>query len=225
MCGRFTLSHPQALPAVFAPAGLPAPDVETLFPTPRYNIAPGQAMPALCLGVGPGLEWRPLVWGLVPSWAKEKEGRKPRPLVNARAETAPALPSFRGPFRRRRCLVPADGFFEWKARAGGKQPYLFRLRSGGGFALAGLWDEWRGVEGFCLLTTGPNELVRPVHDRMPVILVGEVLTSWLDPTRHAEDLGPLLAPFPAGEMAAVPVSPRVNSPRNDDPGCVEPTAA
>ena len=174
-----------------------------------------------------------LRWGLIPAWAKEPNiGYK---LINARAETAHEKPSFRAAFRARRCLIPADGFYEW-ARAGkgkAKQPWLFGMKGGGGFAFAGLWESWRVREGLALtgslaeldpgdtletctiLTTEANETVAPVHPRMPVILPPEALDPWL--TGEAVPL----AHYPAKAMTAHPVSTLVNKPANDDERCVE----
>lgn len=198
---------------------------------PRYNIAPSQSVPVVRFEAE--RDCRVLVahrWGLIPSWAKDsKIGYR---MINARSETAASKPAFRKPFRERRCLVVADGFYEW-ARAGtAKQPWYFRLRSGESFAFAGLWDRWVStetgevVDSCTILTTSANDLVRPVHERMPVILPPERYDLWLDP--EVEDtsmLEPLLAPYPAREMAAHPVSTRVNNPRNDEPACVEPVEA
>lgn len=169
-----------------------------------------------------------LRWGLVPYWAKEATGGAR--AINARSETAATRPTFREPLRRRRCLVLADGFFEWRKEAGGRAPFLFRLADGEPFAFAGLWDRWRdpeagALETFTVLTTRPNERVAAVHDRMPVILAREELSSWLEPREQTpEALEPMLDPYPAEAMVAWPVSPRVNDPRIDEPACVAPVA-
>jgi putative SOS response-associated peptidase YedK len=147
-------------------------------------------------------------------------------MINARAETAADKPAFRDAFRSKRCLVPADGFFEWRAAPDGKQPYLVRLKSGAPFAIAGLWAAWRPddgpkLESCALLTTEPNELMRPIHDRMPVLLPHESWDPWLDPAvSDVERLRALLRPAPADTMEAIPVSRRVNDPRNDDAACL-----
>jgi putative SOS response-associated peptidase YedK len=220
MCGRFTLSvPPHAVAELF---GLPEPP--DLFP--RYNIAPTQQVAA----VRDGEEGRTLSmlrWGLIPSWSGPDGGKAL--LLNARSESVAAKPSFRGAFRKRRCLVPADGFFEWLPVGGRKQPYLFRLWDGGPFAFAGLWDRWEGPNGplssCAVITAGANELVGRVHDRMPVILGPADFGRWLDPqSQDAEALLPLLKPYPADRMAAVAVNPCVNSARYDGPDCVEPAA-
>jgi putative SOS response-associated peptidase YedK len=166
-----------------------------------------------------------LRWGLVPSWADDPAvGNR---LINARAETVASKPSFRAAFRQRRCLVPADGFYEWQKQAGKKQPFYIHLRGGGPFAFAGLWERWQGadepIESFTIVTTEANELVRSLHERMPVILPREAYKHWLDPAyAKLEELQALLRPYPAEEMAAFPVSTRVNSPRVDDAACIVP---
>jgi len=162
----------------------------------------------------------------VPPWADDPAiGNR---LINARAETAAAKPSFRAALRRRRCLVPADGFYEWKREAGGKQPYLIRFEDGRPFALGGLWETWRnpsgeGIESFTILTTEPNEVVAPLHDRMPVIVPPEAFALWLDPAvGDPTAIAPLLAPPPADGMVARPASRLVNDPGNDVPECILP---
>lgn len=164
-------------------------------------------------------------WGLIPRWAKDASiGNR---LINARAETAAEKPSFREAFRRRRCLIPADGFYEWKKEADGKQPWLIRRMEGKGFAFGGLWERWNGPEGpvesFTILTTSPNATVGPLHDRMPVIVAPAAFDLWLDP----EVDGPLLLenilrPAPDDLLEAHPVSRLVNSPANDEPACIAP---
>ena len=221
MCGRFTLTDPdQDLAVQFN-----LPDIPAL--EPRYNIAPTQQVAAVRVAAeGAVRELALLRWGLVPFWAKDPDiGAR---LINARAETVAEKPAFRDAFKRRRCLVVADGFYEWQKQEGRKQPFYIRLREGRPFAFAGLWERWRGpdesiVESCTLLTTGPNELMEPLHNRMPVILRPQDYTLWLDPgVQRADLLQPLLVPYPAEEMHAYPVSRRVNSPDNDDPQCIEP---
>ena len=223
MCGRFTLTDPDADIAV--QFGLPEiPDTP-----PRYNIAPTQPVAAVRLKAGD--ETRELVmlhWGLIPFWAKDpKIGAR---MINARSETAAQKPSFRAAFRRRRCLVIADGFYEWQKQNGGKQPFFIHLQDGRPFAFAGLWEHWEGsdaseIESCTLLTTEPNDLLRPVHNRMPVILNPTDYELWLDPEVQQPDrIQPLLRPFPAHEMDAYPVSRFVNRPANDSPRCIEPLA-
>jgi putative SOS response-associated peptidase YedK len=218
MCGRYTLATPGA--EVAGAFGLDAvPDLP-----PRYNIAPTQPVAAVRAGAG-GRELVLLRWGLVPSWAGDLSiGQR---LLNARAETLTEKPAFRSAFARRRCLVPADGFYEWAAAAGKKQPIHFRLRSGGVFALAGLWERWQPpggavVESCSIVTTEANELVRPVHERMPAILDPALFEAWLDPGRDGKGLLDWLRPLPAEKMAAVPVSRYVSNARNEGPACLAP---
>jgi putative SOS response-associated peptidase YedK len=150
-------------------------------------------------------------------------------MINARAETAAEKPSFRSAFRKRRCLVLADGFYEWQKAGGKKQPYLFRLAGGEPFAFAGLWEHWgkdgKGIDSCTILTTDPNGLVKPLHDRMPVILSPRDFDLWLDPkVEKGPELQALLRPYPAETMTAYPVGLRVNSPRSNDAACVAPLA-
>ena len=222
MCGRYTLTaRREAVAAAF--------DLDDFFDLPpRYNIAPTQWVPAVRLDPeGGGREVSAFKWGLIPPWVDEPGiGNR---LINARAETVAERPAFRSAFRRRRCLVVADGFYEW-AREYGKSPYYFRLRDGGPFAFAGLWERWeRGeepVESCTLITTEANGVVAPVHGRMPVILKPEDYARWLDPgERRPAALAGLLVPIPEDRMVAHPVSKRVNNPRNEGPGCIEPSPA
>ena len=214
MCGRFTLAAPAE--QVAAQFQLPAtPELSA-----RYNIAPTQQVLGVRAADG-GREATFFRWGLVPSWAKDLSvGSR---MINARAETVAEKPSFRAALRQRRCLIPADGFYEWQAREGGKQPYHITMADGGLFAMAGLYERWKSPEGSWLesctiLTTEANELMRSLHDRMPVILPPEHYDLWLDPGLH--DAGPLealLVPYPAEQMAAAPVSRGVNHVGNDGP--------
>ena len=222
MCGRFTLStDPEDLARAFGVVDLPQL-------SPRYNVAPSQPVAAVRVVVEDGVgqrQVRLLRWGLVPSWAKDlRVGNR---MINARSETAAGKPAFRRAFRSRRCLVLADGFYEWRRRGKERQPHYVTMKDDRPFAFAGLWERWINpedgevVDSCTLLTCGPNELVEPVHDRMPVILATADHDLWLDPKQDdAEVLQPLLRPFPAGEMTVRRVSERVNSPRNDDPSCV-----
>ncbi len=221
MCGRFTLlSPPEVLQQTFD-----LPEVPDL--VPRYNIAPTQQVAAVRLAPPGTRELVRLRWGLVPSWADSPSvGVR---MLNARSETVADKPSFRAALCRRRCLIPADGFFEWLNSNGRKQPYYFRLRSGKPFAFAGLWEHWQRdgevIDSCTILTTEANELVKPVHDRMPVILPPDAYPLWLDPAvQRSEALQSLLQPFRAEEMITGPVSMRVNSPRNDDRECVQSVA-
>jgi putative SOS response-associated peptidase YedK len=191
---------------------------------PRYNIAPSQEVPAVRQSGG-GRELALLRWGLIPHWAKdEKIGYR---MINARAETVAEKPSFRTAFRRRRCLIPATGFFEWKPVQGGKQPYNIRIGDGKLFAFAGLWERWEGQGGriveSCTIVTDANEVLRPIHDRMPVILDPADYGAWLDPELHdPERLKPLLRPCPPEWIKYYLVGHRVGNPVNDDPKCKKP---
>ncbi len=221
MCGRFTLASPDESLAELLDLDAP-PALK-----PRYNIAPTQPVAVL----RPPPEGAPraielLRWGLVPSWSKDETiGNR---MINARSETVADKPAFRSAFRRRRCLVLADGFYEWQRREGGKQPYHIRLADGGPFAFAGLWEHWQSPDGSDLetctiLTTTPNSLLAEVHNRMPVIVDRDDYALWLDSqVEDAKRLHPLLQPYPADRMVAVPVTRHVNSPRNDDRACLEP---
>ncbi len=221
MCGRFTLTDPDANLAV----QFNLPELPDL--APRYNIAPTQPVAAVRLDNRSGSrELAMLRWGLIPFWAKDPAiGSK---LINARSETAAEKPAFRAAFRKRRCLVLADGFYEWQKQDGVKQPFYIRLRGGQPYAFAGLWEFWKGpdgeaVETCTLLTTQPNDLVREVHNRMPVILRPADYDLWLNPgVEEVEVLQGILGAYPAGEMEAYAISRRVNSPDNDDPRLIEP---
>jgi putative SOS response-associated peptidase YedK len=193
--------------------------------TLRYNIAPTQEIAAVRITPDSGQrELAMLKWGLVPAWADDpKTGAH---WINARCETAAEKPAFRSAFRQRRCLVPADGFFEWRTEGKRKLPHYITLADGGLFAMAGLWERWhregQTIESCTILTTDANDLVRPLHDRMPVILPPEFYDHWLDPRVHdPEELKSLLRCFPAERMAVLPVDPAVNSPANDDPRCIQ----
>jgi putative SOS response-associated peptidase YedK len=221
MCGRFTLTaSAQSVQSLFPLLDL-AEELE-----PRYNVAPTQPVLAVRAGAAGQQELVALRWGLVPAWAADLSGGSR--LINARSETAASKPAFRSAFRQRRCLILADGFYEWAPQTGGrKQPYYFRLRDGLPFAFAGLWEHWaRGgpaVESCALLTTEANDLVRPLHERMPVILPRECFGRWLDPDCKAvPELEALLRPYPAEAMTGYPVSARVNNPRNEGPLCAAP---
>ena len=219
MCGRFYLDVPAD--ELMSHFGLElAPALE-----PRYNIAPSQSVPVILNGAR-GRELRMLRWGLIPFWAKdEKIGYR---TINARAETVDSKPAFRAAFRHRRCLIPASGFYEWQVGADGKQPYCIHPRQRPLFAFAGLYEHWQDgtgkvVDSCTILVTQANDRIQPVHDRMPVILSAEHYPAWLDPqTKDPALLKPLLKSAPAEEIALYPVSKRVNSPRNDDVGCIAP---
>jgi putative SOS response-associated peptidase YedK len=204
------------------------------FDRPRFNVAPAQTI-AVVREVKAGRALAGLKWGLVPRWAKDpgRPGMQGAPPpINARAETADARPTFRDAMARRRCLVPADGFYEWKrldASGKAKRPYFVAMADGGNFAIAGIWERWEGPEGVletcALLTTTPNELMATIHDRMPCIVPAERWDAWLDPGRKdGAAAKELLGPLPGGLLVATPVSSRVNSPKNDDPSLLEPVA-
>jgi len=223
MCGRYTLTVDASVLAELF-------DLEPLTELqPRYNIAPTQTVPIVRLDRHQNREWAMARWGLVPSWAKEVStgGR----LINARAETVAEKPSFRAAFKSRRCLVPADGFYEWTKVSGGKQPHHIRFAHRGPFAFAGLWERWTHddadpVESCTILTTEANELMVPLHHRMPVILPVQQYGVWLEGDPRKPDITEtLLVPYPSEGMEAVPVSTVVNSVANDDPRCLDPIGA
>ena len=215
MCARYSLITPVV--EIVRLFNLP---LDTAPRAPRYNIAPTQQVPVVVSAPG-GRALRDLRWGLIPFWAKDAS----KPMINARSETAAEKPTFRGSMRHRRCLVPADGFYEWQGPAGKKQPFLFSPPGGGPLAFAGLWERWTGSDGapldtFAILTTAANAVVAPVHDRMPVILPPDAWAAWLDPaTTDAAALRPLLVPAPDELLTARPLSKHVSSVRNDDPAC------
>ena len=220
MCGRYTLASPtERLAEEF---GVDASSIEL---APNYNVAPTQKVAAV-LEEGGQRRLEVLRWGLIPPWADDP-GIGSR-MINARSETAPGKPSFRRAFRERRCLIPADGFYEWQRTNGAKQPYYIHMEDGRPFAFAGLWESWSKGEGeirtCTILTTGANALVGEVHDRMPVILAHDAYDVWLDPASERDELTGLLAPYPEDEMETYPVSRFVNSPSNNDPRCIEPAA-
>lgn len=171
-------------------------------------------------------EFQRLRWGLIPSWAKDPAIASK--LINARAETLAEKPSFRSAFKQRRCLVVADGFFEWQKQQGKKQPFYFRLQHSQPFGFAGLWEKWRTPAGeeitsCTIVTTAANELLQPIHDRMPVILAPQDYDLWLDPQEQKpQALQHLLSPYPASQMTAYPVSTLVNSPKHNNPECIIP---
>jgi putative SOS response-associated peptidase YedK len=216
MCGRFTLAQsPEAVARAFGLDAVPN------FP-PRYNIAPSQPVGVIVCGQNASKpEFQLMGWGLIPSWAKDPSiGAK---LINARSETVTEKPSFRAAFKYRRCLIPADGFYEWqKTQGGAKQPFYFSMAGNAVFAFAGLWESWNDIETCTILTTSANGLLQPIHDRMPVILSSEDYVRWLDPnSQGGQVMLDLLRSFPDEPMQAIPVSTRVNSAKNDDALCIE----
>jgi putative SOS response-associated peptidase YedK len=221
MCGRFALTAtPEEIAQQF---DLNA--VSSL--APRFNIAPSQPVAAVRLNRDTGQrEFVHFHWGLIPAWAKDPSiGYK---MINARSETVAEKPSFRNALKYRRCLVPVSGFYEWQKVGKGKQPHFIHLVEQPLFAVAGLWEHWQSADGSeiescTLLTTAANEMMRPLHDRMPVILQPDDYALWLDPQEtKADQLLPLLRPFPSERMTAYPVSTIVNSPFNEIPACIEP---
>jgi putative SOS response-associated peptidase YedK len=218
MCGRFAQrTDPKGLAKSFKVAEVPGVE-------PRYNIAPTQEV----LGVyasGDGREMTSYKWGLIPSWAKDTSmGAR---LINARSETVQEKPAFREAFKKRRCIIPADGFYEWQRTDGKKQPFFFRMRDESPFGFAGLWERWEGeggqvINSCAILTTEANEVLRPVHDRMPVILQSDDYELWLDEDMRKLDLvKEMLRPYPAKEMVGYSVSTLINSPRNQGAELIE----
>jgi len=220
MCGRFTLrSSPKAVAEVF---GLAEPP----HLSPHFNIFPSQSVAAVRQQPETHRKELSLLhWGLIPSWAEDPSiGNR---MANARSETAATKPSFRRAFKSRRCLVVADGFYEWQKTDGKKQPYFIRLKNDHPFGLAGLWEGWdkqgEPIESCTILTTEANKLMMPIHDRMPVIIPPDQFDLWLDPAVHDEKvLSGMLRPFNSSDMIAYPISTLVNSPKNDVAACIEP---
>jgi putative SOS response-associated peptidase YedK len=213
MCGRF-VRHTK--PSVYATLF----EVDPVPGGPSYNIAPTQPVAAVRVQ-DRHRECVLMRWGLVPSWSKDG-----KPFINARGETVATKPTFRGPFKRRHCLILADGYYEWKPTGGKvKQPYYYHLRDDQAFAFAGLWDQWTGPEGpietCAIITTEANDLAKAVHDRMPVILNAETGAAWLDPQADTAELQKLLRPYAGGDLDAYPVSTRVNSPRHQGPELIQ----
>ena len=225
MCGRYTLRTPLTVLARHFQfeLGESLPDFGPLF-----NIAPTTDVAAVRSGADGRRELAFLHWGLVPSWAKD--AKLAYSTINARADTVATKPAFRAAFKKRRCLVLADGFYEWLRQGKTKLPYLYEVDGGQPFALAGLWESWRGPDGgtgpplesCSLITTEANELCGEIHDRMPVILDSADYDRWLDPqVQDSVELAALLTPFPSERMTARPVSTFVNNVRNQGPQCVE----
>jgi putative SOS response-associated peptidase YedK len=222
MCSRYSLTSPhEAVRAYFRYAN------DAVFP-PRYNIAPSQPV-AIVRNAPSGERELALVrWGLIPSWVKDP--RQFKMLINARSETVAEKASFRAAIRHRRCLVPADGFYEWTGAPGSKRPHLIRPRGGGPMALAGLWENWLGADGseietMAILTVPANKIMSTLHDRMPAILAPEHFDVWLDcRPGTAEPVRGLLAPAPDTLLEIIEVSRKLNNPRNEGPEVQEPVA-
>lgn len=219
MCGRFTL----------AATGADVADhyqlQELPFIAPRYNVAPTQPVAAVRLDAHEARELTHFQWGLIPSWAKDPAmGAK---MINARSETVAEKSAFRAAFKRRRCLIPATGFYEWQQQNGRKQPMYIHAAGGGLLSLAGLWELWQSADGSMLetctiLTTTPNALMEPIHNRMPVILDPADYSMWLDKDTPIDQLQHLLRPYDPERLAVYPVSTAVNRVQNDSPACIEP---
>ena len=219
MCARFQFAAPEDWVEEFGLTD--APEV-----TARYNIAPSQDVLAVRRDRAGGRQARLFRWGLIPSWSEDPAvGTR---LVNARAESVATRTSFRDSFQKRRCLVPAQGFYEWKKFGRAREPWLVRLKGARTFAFAGLWDRWTGetgvIESCALITTAANSLVAPIHGRMPVMLDRAGYAAWLDPDASEDDLRGLLLPFPPAAMEAFPVSTRVNGTVADDADLARPVA-
>ena len=221
MCGRFTLTvDPSQLQEAFENFSF------TKKFMPRFNISPTQPVLAIPNDAKNKADF--FLWGLIPSWSKDPTIANK--LINARGETIAEKPSFRGGFKYKRCLIPVDGFYEWKANRGEKtkMPYFIHMQDRNPFAFAGLWDEWHSPDGdsirtCTIITTEPNQLMSSLHNRMPVILDSKDYDKWLDPTPQSpENLLHLIKPFPADKMSAYPVSTLVNKPSNDVAECVVP---
>ena len=221
MCGRYGFGDPARLGLL--PLGVTLPPL-----TPRFNVAPSQPVP-LVRQLGAVRDALMARWGLVPFWADDPAiGNR---LVNARSETAAAKPAFRAAFRHRRALMPADLFYEWQVVPGqkGKQPWCIGLPDGAPFVMAALWEQWtpaatpeaEPLVSCCLLTTDPNATMRPIHDRMPVLLPPDAWDAWLDPATPAAEVQALLVPYP-GPLVAPPASTPVHNPRHEDPACCAP---
>lgn len=224
MCSRYSLtSPPEAVRDYFGTGNAIA------FP-PRYNIAPTQPVAIVRQGLsGTGREIVLVRWGLIPSWVKDP--RTFSTLVNARAETLLEKPSFKAALRHKRCLVPADGFYEWTGPAGHKRPFLIRPRGGGPMAFAAIYEHWLGAEGselesMAIITTAANRVVGAIHDRMPAILAPDQFETWLDVRRvDAREAARLIGPAPDGLLDAVEVDPKVNNPRTEGPELQHPVRA
>lgn len=220
MCGRYALYGPAGLP----PRTLRVPEDEWRL-APRYNVAPSQPIPVIRECPRGERHVIQAHWGLVPGWAESPEALKHH-SVNARCEGVESKPMFKWAFRHSRVLVPASGFYEWQSVAGTKQPWFIRRRDGEPMAFAGLLEHWhrgdRELWTVAILTTTANALVRPIHDRMPVIIAPENFDAWLDPeNKEPAALLPLLVPFPDDEILAYRVHPRVGNPKSDDPGLID----
>lgn len=220
MCGRFSL----VITTIMSLAERFRAEAASFDWRPRYNVAPAQVMPVV-IHQEEAKKIVPMKWGLVPSWSKE--GKTRLSMINARAETLFEKPSFKTLIRTRRCIIPADGFYEWKKGGEEKIPFRITRKDDALFGFAGLWDEWqRGGEPplhtFTIVTTKANELLSSIHDRMPVMLLPENEEAWLKSDRQSGEIIPLMTPYPSSEMKMTRVSKSVNSWKNDQKECIEP---
>lgn len=215
MCGRYVSKIDAAIERYFQVK-------KPRFAFASYNVAPSKDVPVVRQAEGGERELVLMRWGLIPFWAKDKRiGYK---MINARSETVDTKPAFRQPFNRHRCLIPANGFYEWQKRRGGKVPYYIHPRDGSMMGFAGLWDIWKNPEGECIesctiITTVANELVKPLHDRMPLIISPDAYGCWL--TGNVDEASEVISTSPSVPLEAYPVSTLVNKPENDDPSCIE----
>ncbi len=219
MCGRFTVGVPRE--ELVDEFGVSEPPFDI---RPRYNLAPTQIAPVVLRGDDGGLSLAGFRWGLVPFWARDEQmGNR---LINARAESLDRRPAFRWAFRQRRCLVPADGWYEWRREGPGRVPMWIHLRSRRPFAFAGLWERWgpreAPVHTFAIVSTDAAPGIRDIHDRMPAVLPRDLRDRWLDPRADPRELLSLLRPYPGDDLEAWPVSRLVNSPDNDVEECILP---
>jgi len=229
MCGRFTLTAPDPGQLVKAFSLTPSPDVPAL--PPRYNVAPSQTIATVVRDAEGHNHLTPMHWGLIPSWAKDTKSAAK--MINARSESAAEKPAFRVALSKRRCIIPADGFFEWRKNEDGtKTPMYITLNDHPLFGFAGLWERWIDPESgepilsCTIMTTEPNALMQSIHNRMPVILPPDAYTEWLDPAQtDGRKAAGLLVQFPAERMTAFPVSARVNNVRADDPSLIQRAAS
>ncbi len=213
MCGRYTASAAQAVIEDYFGAEFSETHI------PSYNASPGQHLPAI-LDTEPG-KIVSVLWGIKPSWGKHPS----RLLINARSETVNQRPTFRQSFQKRRCLIVADGFYEWQSTKDGKQPFRIMLKTGEPFAFAGIWKEFDGLPAYVILTTEANRVMRTIHERMPVILERGQLVTWLDTDLPEGDALDLLCPYPEDAITAYPVSRAVNSSKNQSSDLIEPQSS
>jgi putative SOS response-associated peptidase YedK len=222
MCGRYVRRSPlQHVIDLFSAAPIP----KNLSLSPSFNVAPTQSVPVIRVGADGQRTVSILRWGLVPSWAGDPSiGNR---MINARAETLSEKPAFKKALQSRRCIIPADGFYEWQKTGKAKQPYFIHRPDHAQIGFAGLWETWTDgehtIESCTIITTQANDVVRPIHERMPLILAPADYDRWLDPHSTPDQFLPLLRTTDAVGLLATPVSTRVNSPGNDDPGCIEGT--